>query len=66
MFIWVLIYWTALAKAQQLLLNDQERDYILTQVHAAKREILLLILDFTYFMGYPPPQFRETYVYILC
>ncbi|KAF3561393.1 hypothetical protein DY000_02018253, partial [Brassica cretica] len=42
----------ALAKAQQLLLNDQERDYILTQVHAAKREILLLILDFTYFMAF--------------
>ena len=36
MFIWILIYWTALAKAQQLLLNDQERDYILTQVQAAK------------------------------
>ncbi|KAF2596641.1 hypothetical protein F2Q68_00007640 [Brassica cretica] len=30
----------ALAKAQQLLLNDQERDYILTQVQAAKGEIL--------------------------
>ncbi|KAH0906948.1 hypothetical protein HID58_038775, partial [Brassica napus] len=29
----------ALAKAQQLLLNDQERDYILTQVHAAKQEL---------------------------
>ncbi|CAN7038187.1 unnamed protein product [Brassica rapa subsp. trilocularis] len=29
----------ALAKAQQLLLNDQERDYILTQVHAAKEEL---------------------------
>ncbi|KAL0843439.1 hypothetical protein Bca101_016684 [Brassica carinata] len=26
-------------KAQQLLLNDQERDYILTQVHAAKEEL---------------------------
>ncbi|KAG2333563.1 hypothetical protein Bca52824_004743 [Brassica carinata] len=25
--------------AQQLLLNDQERDYILTQVHAAKEEL---------------------------
>ncbi|XP_010535717.1 PREDICTED: J domain-containing protein spf31 [Tarenaya hassleriana] len=29
----------ALAKAQQLLLNDQERDYILTQVNAAKEEL---------------------------
>ncbi|KAG2280105.1 hypothetical protein Bca52824_051325 [Brassica carinata] len=29
----------ALAKAQQLLLNDQERDYILTQVQAAKEEL---------------------------
>ncbi|CAA7022562.1 unnamed protein product [Microthlaspi erraticum] len=29
----------ALAKAQQLLLNDQERDYILTQLHAAKEPV---------------------------
>ncbi|XP_065865717.1 J domain-containing protein spf31 [Euphorbia lathyris] len=31
----------ALAKAQQLLLEQQERDYILTQVTAAKEELLL-------------------------
>ncbi|KAJ6778005.1 J DOMAIN-CONTAINING PROTEIN SPF31-LIKE, partial [Salix koriyanagi] len=30
---------TALAKAQQLLLEEQERDYVLTQVNAAKEEL---------------------------
>ncbi|KAA0060165.1 DnaJ-like protein subfamily C member 8 [Cucumis melo var. makuwa] len=30
----------ALAKAQQLLLDEQERDYILSQVNAAKEELL--------------------------
>jgi hypothetical protein len=28
--------WAALAKAQKLLLDEQERDYVLTQVNAAK------------------------------
>jgi len=32
----VINLWAALAKAQQLLLEEQERDYVLTQVNAAK------------------------------
>lgn len=34
--IWWLTFCVALAKAQQLLLDEQERDYILSQVNAAK------------------------------
>lgn len=33
---WVVDLWAALAKAQQLLLDQEERDYILSQVNAAK------------------------------
>lgn len=43
----VVIFWAALAKAQQLLLDQQERDYILSQVTAAKgqyKELFWFIL----------------------
>lgn len=67
---WSNLYlWPALAKAQQLLLDSQERDYVLSQVNAAKgvlRSLSTFFSTVSLFWLLLKSTAWSIYIYILC